>query len=159
MKYIITYKVMSNRVLTLFFVCLCIIAGSAMAASSNADPRCEGLVGAAFGLCNAATSMDCDDPQSAPKGCDRVADSFIQITGEVPPWTEPVCADNSECSITELCRTPIGSCGASGVCEELPTACVDAYIPVCGCDGITYGNECEARLYGVSVNYDGVCGT
>ena len=51
-----------------FFLCMFFITGSAVAANPNADPRCAGLSGAAFGLCNAATSMGCDDPESAPKG-------------------------------------------------------------------------------------------
>ena len=145
---------------TLWLVCLSFISGAVLAANPNIDPRCEGLTGAAFGLCNAATSMNCDDPQSAPNGCDRVADNFTQMTGETPPWTAYGCANNSDCAADELCRTPDGSCDSTGVCEKRPTVCYDAYVPVCTCDGVTTAdNECYGRFDGYSIYYEGECGT
>jgi RHS repeat-associated protein len=74
-------------------------------------------------------------------------------------WSGPItCLNNSECGAGFYCEKPEGDCSGSGVCtlnSGIQCPAVDA--PVCGCDGQTYRNECEAALAGVSVAYQGRC--
>lgn len=65
------------------------------------------------------------------------------------------CATNDDCDAADYCR--LVDCGAPGTCEARPINCVDIFMPVCGCDGETYGNGCEAELIGVSVASEGAC--
>ena len=59
------------------------------------------------------------------------------------------------CEADEYCAVRAGMrCGAAlgpGFCNPRPEVCADIYSPVCGCDGQTYPNWCEAARAGYGI--------
>lgn len=63
------------------------------------------------------------------------------------------CAKGSYCAYKSHC----GATDAGGKCTKKPELCPHLVAPVCGCDGQTYNNGCEAARAGASVAAQGAC--
>jgi hypothetical protein len=83
----------------------------------------------------------CDESENTcPEDCEKIS-----------------CKSNSDCSKNDYCMFAPGICGSSGICTPKSDACTNEYIPVCGCDGVTYSNTCLMQSAKVSMLYKGKC--
>lgn len=70
-------------------------------------------------------------------------------------------AAGDACNAGLWCETEAGKCGqadAEGECVRVPRFCTLDFRPVCGCNGRTYGNDCERRRAKVAKAHNGPCG-
>jgi hypothetical protein len=63
------------------------------------------------------------------------------------------------CPTDEVCD--VRACGAdiTGTCVLPADRCPAVWVPVCGCDGVTYPNDCDRLRWDAAWSHDGMCGT
>lgn len=125
--------------------------GTCDAFCPEADPDCEGIPGdicEALGwygdeICDSFCPQpdpDCHRPQGGAQGefCGGIAGV--------------ACQEGLFCKL-EAC----GVADQGGTCELIPEVCPQVIDPVCGCDGNSYHNACDAYAAGASVASQGAC--
>ncbi len=121
------------------------------------------------GTCESAICPDVYDPVCGVNGetygnaCEARA-AHVEVAYEGECKDEPqVCGgiQGLSCPEGEMCDLQPGLCGGAdldGVCVEKPEICPEVYDPVCGCDGVTYSNDCFRLMAGEQKDHDGECG-
>jgi hypothetical protein len=128
-----------------------------------------GLAAALLALGACATNQDPGQSSEEIKSCDGAAldDNGIcrMPSGHFAPSkccpAEKFCGGIAgiACGDGEFCDFG-AACGAGdmgGTCKALPDSCGSKVKAVCGCDGVTYDNECLANAAGVAVHDTGAC--
>jgi hypothetical protein len=96
----------------------------------------------------------CDGKTYANACVAAAAGVAVSTAGECPTSK---CESNADCDRSQFCEKKDGQCSGAGQCETRPQVCTRIFKPVCGCDGQTYANRCQANTAGVSVVHEGKC--
>lgn len=135
----------------------------------------------AGGECVVVVQEDCDALFEPVCGCDGTTYSNdcerlnARVSKESNGPCSPICGPGAESSICVgdpcdssdsascfgdilFCELPSNNCNISiGQCVEIPDACPEILDPTCGCDGVSYSNDCLRLQAGVSKAEDGEC--
>ena len=141
----------------------------------NEDCRANQFCKRADGVCDEGASGVCTNlPVTCPTtiapvcGCDgKTYDNACAASAAgVNVASEGACAGGPcggetgiTCAEGQFCKTEVGACDANaeGICTNLPAVCPTSFVPVCGCNGVTFANACAADGAGVNVASEGAC--
>ena len=115
------------------------------------------LLGALAAPCACSDGADVSVGRNDPVAGSNDPNRPNEFTYGPSDWDVPTTGcDTQSCQIGPECRVLIGDCDphwgiAVGGCSHLPDACTDDVAPVCGCNGRSYGNPCQAAHAGVGI--------
>ena len=88
---------------------------------------------------------------------DYIAPVYLELGEE--------CTEHEECGDDSYCSKVPGICDGPGVCAAHLEPCLGGDpeanpLPfiICGCDGLSYANACDAGTVGVNILHSGLCG-
>lgn len=88
---------------------------------------------------------------------DAGLDGGAQDAGSQSDAADGSCRNSGDCDPSSLCEK--SSCDAAlGQCARRPVVCGPDPSPVCGCDGLTYFNDCLRRSVGAGAATRDECG-
>jgi hypothetical protein len=125
---------------------------------NKCEAICAGVSGGTNGSCE---SPSCGGNDDCPDGeiCFPPTQECQQPCDIVCIEEDLVCGKDG---VTYSCGEADAFCHGTkvdhpGACEGEPCVCPEIWAPVCGVDGNTYGNACEAECAGVEVEKEGEC--
>ncbi len=107
-------------------------------------------------ICECNEPVTCVTDSDCPEGFECLIVNCIDseditncIGGNICVKKQLECEENSDCARGEIC--------VEGFCKVESCVCPEIYAPVCGENGVTYGNACYAGCDNVVVVHEGEC--